>query len=107
MEFSQLLFFPIQVQLSPAVFFRVFCEDPAPLTGQAVSRFFTVNFSEDPERRNKEMPIITFWRHFLLECEGTQDQISIRLLPARVSALTAAGVWCLAQGHPGRAEALL
>lgn len=69
--FSQLPFFPIQVQLFPSAFFQVFCEDSAQLTSQAVSRFFTVNFSEDQERRNKEMPIITFWRHFLLECEGT------------------------------------
>lgn len=70
-SFSLLPFFPVQVQLCPSVFFRVFCEDPAPLTGQDVNRFFTVNFSEDQERRNKEMTIITFWRHFLLECEGT------------------------------------
>ncbi|XP_011618350.2 G2/M phase-specific E3 ubiquitin-protein ligase isoform X1 [Takifugu rubripes] len=66
-----------QVQLFPSAFFRVFCEDSARLTGQAVSRFFTVNFSEDQERRNKEMPIITFWRHFLLECEVGRSSVSL------------------------------
>lgn len=69
-EFSQLPSFLVQVQLFPSVFFGVFCEDSAQLTAQMVSRFFAVNFSEDQERLNREMPIITFWRHFLLECEG-------------------------------------
>lgn len=63
-------FFLLQVQLFPSLFFSVFCEAPPPLTAQAVSRFFTVDFSEDQERLNRELSVITFWRHFLLECEG-------------------------------------
>lgn len=75
-EFSQLPSFLVQVQLFPSTFFSVFCRASAPLTAQTVSRLFSVNFSEDQERLNEEMPIISFWRHFLLECEGNLTSIS-------------------------------
>ncbi|GLD71860.1 G2/M phase-specific E3 ubiquitin-protein ligase [Lates japonicus] len=41
------------------------------LTAQTLDQLFTVNFSEEEEeeRLNRETPVISFWRHFLLECE--------------------------------------
>ena len=48
---------------------------------QTVNRFFTVSFSQEKARLNTEMPIISFWRHFLLECEGNEvrpDKINIQ-----------------------------
>lgn len=61
----------IQVQLYPSAFCTVFCEAAVPLTAQTVSRLFTVNFSQQEEELNRETAVISFWRHFLLECEGT------------------------------------
>lgn len=61
----------IQVQLYPSAFCTVFCEAAVPLTAQTVSRLFTVNFSQQEEKLNRETAVISFWRHFLLECEGT------------------------------------
>ncbi|CAF89650.1 unnamed protein product [Tetraodon nigroviridis] len=67
-----------QVQLSPATFFSVFCRVSAQLTAPTLSRFFTVNFSEDQERLAKEMSIVSFWRHLLLECEAGRSSVSLQ-----------------------------
>ncbi|KAF0043779.1 hypothetical protein F2P81_002937 [Scophthalmus maximus] len=61
-----------QVQLFPAEFRNVFCEATARLSAQLLAELFTVNWSEQTEKLNKETPVVTFWRHFLLECEGIQ-----------------------------------
>ena len=61
----------IQVQLYPSAFCTVFCKAAVRLTAQAVSRLFTVNFSQQEDKLNRETAVISFWRHFLLECEGT------------------------------------
>lgn len=66
---------PIQVQLFPAAFCSIFCKPPAQLTAKSVSRLFTVNFSEQEQVANKEQPVIAFWRHFLLECEGSDPSL--------------------------------
>lgn len=61
----------IQVQLFPSFYSAVFCEAETPLTAQTLSKFFTIKLSEQQEKLNKETPIVSFWRHFLVECEGT------------------------------------
>ncbi|XP_075883846.1 G2/M phase-specific E3 ubiquitin-protein ligase [Nelusetta ayraudi] len=67
-----------QVQLFPSAFFSIFCEPPAQLTAQAVSRLFTISFSEQDHVADRELPVITFWRHFLLECEVGRSSISLQ-----------------------------
>ncbi|XP_038585264.1 G2/M phase-specific E3 ubiquitin-protein ligase [Micropterus salmoides] len=67
-----------QVQLFPSVFYSVFCEAADRLTAQTVGQLFTINFSQQEERLNKETPAITFWRHFLLECEVGRSSISLQ-----------------------------
>lgn len=59
-----------QVQLFPSVFCGVFCEAGDHLTAQKIGQLFTINFSEQEEKLKRETPVVTFWRHFLLECEG-------------------------------------
>ncbi|XP_039992979.1 G2/M phase-specific E3 ubiquitin-protein ligase isoform X1 [Xiphias gladius] len=67
-----------QAQLFPSVFCGVFCEAADRLTAQTVGQLFTVNFSQQEERLNRETPVITFWRHFLLECEVGRSSISLQ-----------------------------
>uniref|UniRef100_A0A3Q4BEQ2 Uncharacterized protein n=1 Tax=Mola mola TaxID=94237 RepID=A0A3Q4BEQ2_MOLML len=67
-----------QVQLFPSVFCSVFCKAAAPLMAQTVNRFFTINFSRQKDRLNREMPVISFWRHFLLECEVGRSSITLQ-----------------------------
>uniref|UniRef100_A0A671VAR0 G2/M-phase specific E3 ubiquitin protein ligase n=1 Tax=Sparus aurata TaxID=8175 RepID=A0A671VAR0_SPAAU len=67
-----------QVQLYPSAFCTVFCEAAVPLTAQTVSRLFTVNFSQQEEKLNRETAVISFWRHFLLECEVGRSSISLQ-----------------------------
>lgn len=69
--FSPLSSLLIQVQLFPSAFFSVFCRGAWPqLTAQKVSRCFALTFSEDQEQLHRETLVFSFWRHFLLECEG-------------------------------------
>uniref|UniRef100_A0A8D2ZN33 G2/M phase-specific E3 ubiquitin-protein ligase n=1 Tax=Scophthalmus maximus TaxID=52904 RepID=A0A8D2ZN33_SCOMX len=67
-----------QVQLFPAEFRNVFCEATARLSAQLLAELFTVNWSEQTEKLNKETPVVTFWRHFLLECEVGRSSISLQ-----------------------------
>lgn len=63
------------MQLFPSVFYSVFCEAASRLTAQTVGQLFTANFSQQEERLSRETPVITYWRHFLLECEGTAGSL--------------------------------
>uniref|UniRef100_A0A3B3YY10 HECT domain-containing protein n=1 Tax=Poecilia mexicana TaxID=48701 RepID=A0A3B3YY10_9TELE len=74
---SELLFDLIQVQLFPSIFFGVFCDAREVMTAETLDRLFTMNFSEQQETRNLETPIVSFWRHFLLECEVGRSSISL------------------------------
>ncbi|KAM4625242.1 G2/M phase-specific E3 ubiquitin-protein ligase [Polymixia lowei] len=67
-----------QVQLFPALFSRLFCGPADVLTAQSISDLFTVCFSRQQDRQDREMPTITFWRHFLLECEVGRCSISLQ-----------------------------
>ncbi|XP_070776943.1 G2/M phase-specific E3 ubiquitin-protein ligase [Enoplosus armatus] len=67
-----------QVQLFPSVFCSVFCEAADRLTAQTVSQLFTVNFSQQEERLNRETPVVASWRHFLLECEVGRSSVSLQ-----------------------------
>ncbi|XP_069391325.1 G2/M phase-specific E3 ubiquitin-protein ligase isoform X1 [Paralichthys olivaceus] len=67
-----------QVQLFPSVFYSIFCEAAGRLTAQTVGQLFTVHFSEQEEKLERETPIVTFWRHFLLECEVGRSSISLQ-----------------------------
>ncbi|XP_036927071.1 G2/M phase-specific E3 ubiquitin-protein ligase [Acanthopagrus latus] len=67
-----------QVQLYPSAFCTVFCKAAVRLTAQAVSRLFTVNFSQQEDKLNRETAVISFWRHFLLECEVGRSSISLQ-----------------------------
>uniref|UniRef100_A0A3Q2FLA8 G2/M-phase specific E3 ubiquitin protein ligase n=1 Tax=Cyprinodon variegatus TaxID=28743 RepID=A0A3Q2FLA8_CYPVA len=66
-----------QVQLIPSVFFGVFCEAAEPLTAETLSQLFTVSFSEQEDKLNLETPVVTFWRHLLLECEVGRSSVSL------------------------------
>ncbi|MEQ2269981.1 hypothetical protein XENORESO_013230, partial [Xenotaenia resolanae] len=66
------------VQLFPSVFFGVFCEATQPLKAEMLGQLFTINFSEQEEKLNKETPVVTFWRHLLLECEVGRSSISLQ-----------------------------
>ncbi|XP_037550720.1 G2/M phase-specific E3 ubiquitin-protein ligase [Nematolebias whitei] len=66
-----------QVQLFPSVFFGVFCQTAEHVTAQTLSSLFTVNFSEQEDKLKRETPVVTFWRHFLLECEVGKSSISL------------------------------
>ncbi|KAM3842528.1 G2/M phase-specific E3 ubiquitin-protein ligase [Diretmus argenteus] len=67
-----------QVQMFPSVFFSVFCEASDRLTAQTIDRLFTVHFSQQEERMDKETPVVSFWRHFLVECEVGRSSISLQ-----------------------------
>ncbi|KAM4723343.1 G2/M phase-specific E3 ubiquitin-protein ligase isoform 2-T2 [Anableps anableps] len=67
-----------QVQLFPSVFFGVFCEAKEPLTAEMLDQLFTINFSEQEEKLNVETPVVTFWRHLLLECEVGRSSITLQ-----------------------------
>ncbi|KAK2892291.1 G2/M phase-specific E3 ubiquitin-protein ligase isoform X1 [Channa argus] len=67
-----------QVQLFPSVFCSLFCEAAHRLTALTVTLLFTVNFSQHEEKLRRETPVITFWRHFLLECEVGRSSISLQ-----------------------------
>ncbi|XP_042356642.1 G2/M phase-specific E3 ubiquitin-protein ligase [Plectropomus leopardus] len=67
-----------QVQLFPSMFCSVFCEAANRLSAQTVAQIFTVNFSEQEDRLSKETPVVSFWRHFLLECEVGRSSISLQ-----------------------------
>uniref|UniRef100_A0A3B4ZLE1 G2/M-phase specific E3 ubiquitin protein ligase n=1 Tax=Stegastes partitus TaxID=144197 RepID=A0A3B4ZLE1_9TELE len=67
-----------QVQLFPSVFFVVFCEAADHLTAQTVGRLFAVSFSEQDDKLNRETAVVTFWRHFLLECEVGRSSVSLQ-----------------------------
>ncbi|XP_040915885.1 G2/M phase-specific E3 ubiquitin-protein ligase [Toxotes jaculatrix] len=84
-----------QVQLFPSVFCSVFCEEVDRLTAQTVGQLFTINFSQQEDRLDKETPVITFWRHFLLECEVGRSSISLQdllLFATGAEELPAAGL---------------
>ncbi|XP_028251337.1 G2/M phase-specific E3 ubiquitin-protein ligase [Parambassis ranga] len=66
-----------QVQLFPSAFCGVFCEDPHQLRAQTLSQLFTVSLSELEDKLDREMPVVTFWRHFLLECEVGRSSITL------------------------------
>ncbi|XP_065822271.1 G2/M phase-specific E3 ubiquitin-protein ligase [Labrus bergylta] len=67
-----------QVQLFPSVFCGVFCGVTVQLTAQTLAQLFTVNFSPQEEKQNMETPVVSFWRHFLLECEVGRSSISLQ-----------------------------
>ncbi|XP_068195163.1 G2/M phase-specific E3 ubiquitin-protein ligase [Antennarius striatus] len=67
-----------QVQLYPSVFCGVFCSASVRLSAQNVGQLFAVNFSQLEDRLNKETPVVSFWRHFLLECEVGRSSISLQ-----------------------------
>ncbi|XP_072221279.1 G2/M phase-specific E3 ubiquitin-protein ligase [Leuresthes tenuis] len=67
-----------QVQLFPSVFCSIFCQAAARPTAQTLGQLFTVGFSEQEEKLNQEMAVVTFWRHFLLECEVGRSSISLQ-----------------------------
>ncbi|KAF7201219.1 G2/M phase-specific E3 ubiquitin-protein ligase [Nothobranchius furzeri] len=67
-----------QVQLFPSVFYRVFCESAERITAQTLSQVFTISFSEQQDKLERETPVVTFWRHFLLECEVGRSSISLQ-----------------------------
>uniref|UniRef100_UPI0037E8E79B G2/M phase-specific E3 ubiquitin-protein ligase n=1 Tax=Semicossyphus pulcher TaxID=241346 RepID=UPI0037E8E79B len=67
-----------QVQLFPLVFCGVFCEASVQLTAQTVGQLFTVSFSLQEEKLNVETAVVSFWRHFLLECEVGRSSISLQ-----------------------------
>uniref|UniRef100_A0A3B4G685 G2/M-phase specific E3 ubiquitin protein ligase n=1 Tax=Pundamilia nyererei TaxID=303518 RepID=A0A3B4G685_9CICH len=67
-----------QVQLFPSVFCGVFCEAGDHLTAQKIGQLFTINFSEQEVKLKRETPVVTFWRHFLLECEVGRSSISLQ-----------------------------
>lgn len=60
-----------QVQMFPGAFVSLFCSSPDKLTAETMSALFTVKFSEQEETTGKESAVVTFWRHYLVECEGT------------------------------------
>uniref|UniRef100_A0A8C4H7H2 G2/M-phase specific E3 ubiquitin protein ligase n=1 Tax=Dicentrarchus labrax TaxID=13489 RepID=A0A8C4H7H2_DICLA len=67
-----------QVQLFPSAFCSVFCEAAVRLSAQTVGQLFTVEFSQQDDRLDRETPVVTFWRHFLLECEVGRSSISLQ-----------------------------
>ncbi|XP_022067648.2 G2/M phase-specific E3 ubiquitin-protein ligase [Acanthochromis polyacanthus] len=67
-----------QVQLFPSAFLEVFCEASDHLTAQTVGRLFTVAFSEQEDKLNRETAVVAYWRHFLLECEVGRSSVSLQ-----------------------------
>uniref|UniRef100_A0A8C7YZF6 G2/M-phase specific E3 ubiquitin protein ligase n=1 Tax=Oryzias sinensis TaxID=183150 RepID=A0A8C7YZF6_9TELE len=67
-----------QVQLHPSVFYNKFCEAAVPLTAQTLGQLFSVHFSKQEAKLNREMVVVTFWRHFLLECEVGRCSVSLQ-----------------------------
>ncbi|XP_076022181.1 G2/M phase-specific E3 ubiquitin-protein ligase [Genypterus blacodes] len=66
-----------QVQLFPSVFCSTFCE-VAQLTAQTITQLFTVQFSQKERRLHREIPVIPFWRHFLMECEVGRTSVTLQ-----------------------------
>uniref|UniRef100_A0A672HES3 G2/M-phase specific E3 ubiquitin protein ligase n=1 Tax=Salarias fasciatus TaxID=181472 RepID=A0A672HES3_SALFA len=56
----------------------VFCQPDDQLTAQTVAQLFTFRFSERKEKLNQEMPVASFWRHFLMECEVGRSSIPLQ-----------------------------
>ncbi|KAE8289557.1 G2/M phase-specific E3 ubiquitin-protein ligase [Larimichthys crocea] len=67
-----------QVQLFPSAFYSVFCKVDVRLTARSLGQLFSVNHSQQEDRLKREMPVVTFWRHFLLECEVGRSSISLQ-----------------------------
>lgn len=67
-----------QVQLFPTVFLSVFCPVSEEVTAQSLSQIFFVHFSENEEELIHETTTISFWRHFLLECEVGRSCVSLQ-----------------------------
>ncbi|KAG7510907.1 G2 M phase-specific E3 ubiquitin-protein ligase [Solea senegalensis] len=67
-----------QVQLLPSVFYGVFCEAAARLSAQTIAEVFTISFSEEQDKLDRETPVVSFWRHFLLQCEAGRSSISLQ-----------------------------
>ncbi|XP_053192174.1 G2/M phase-specific E3 ubiquitin-protein ligase [Scomber japonicus] len=84
-----------QVQLFPSVFCGLFCEAAVRLSAQTLSQLFSVGFSSQEERLNRETAVISFWRHFLLESEVGKSSISLQdllLFATGAEELPAAGL---------------
>ncbi|KAJ7990920.1 hypothetical protein DPEC_G00291890 [Dallia pectoralis] len=58
-----------QIQMFPGAFVDLFCSSPDKLTAENLAALFTVLFSNQEETAAKESAVVTFWRHYLLECE--------------------------------------
>ncbi|XP_070984324.1 G2/M phase-specific E3 ubiquitin-protein ligase-like [Oncorhynchus clarkii lewisi] len=58
-----------QVQMFPGAFVGLFCSSHDKLTADTMAALFTVQFSDQEETAGKEAAVVTFWRHYLLECE--------------------------------------
>ncbi|XP_010891276.1 G2/M phase-specific E3 ubiquitin-protein ligase [Esox lucius] len=58
-----------QVLMFPGAFVDLFCSSPDKLTAENLAALFTVQFSDQEETAAKESAVVTFWRHYLLECE--------------------------------------
>ncbi|XP_061599505.1 G2/M phase-specific E3 ubiquitin-protein ligase [Cololabis saira] len=67
-----------QAQLFPAAFYDIFCEPADRITAQTLEQLFTVSFSQQKHKQTREIPVVTFWRHFLLECEVGKSSVSLQ-----------------------------
>ncbi|XP_054652669.1 G2/M phase-specific E3 ubiquitin-protein ligase [Dunckerocampus dactyliophorus] len=67
-----------QVQLFPSVFCSVFCEAEIQLSAQMLVQLFVAKFSPQEERVNRETAVVSFWRHFLFECEVGRSSVSLQ-----------------------------
>nr|XP_057946429.1 G2/M phase-specific E3 ubiquitin-protein ligase-like [Doryrhamphus excisus]XP_057946430.1 G2/M phase-specific E3 ubiquitin-protein ligase-like [Doryrhamphus excisus] len=84
-----------QVQLFPSVLCSVFCEAEIQLSAQMLSELFVASFSPQEERVNSETAVVSFWRHFLFECEVGRSSVSLQDLlhfSTRTERLPAAGL---------------
>ncbi|KAM6973271.1 G2/M phase-specific E3 ubiquitin-protein ligase [Aplochiton taeniatus] len=66
-----------RVQMFPDAFHSVFCGPAEKLSAETLAMLFTVTFSEQEEKQVKETPVVTFWRHYLEECEEGRSASSL------------------------------
>lgn len=59
------------IQSHPNLFIEIMCNDKPQLNAKIINEICTINFSEmGSNKRQKESMIVSFWKDYLLDCEG-------------------------------------
>ncbi|XP_061079128.1 G2/M phase-specific E3 ubiquitin-protein ligase isoform X2 [Conger conger] len=66
-----------QIQMDPEAFSTLFCSPPHKISADSVANLFSVQFSDDEDKKTKETRMASFWKQYLLECEVGKSVTSL------------------------------